>query len=135
MTYPYTVLFMDAEPGHLAYTWTAEPDSDFGWYGDPEYFEEIDEPITTTRQLWRLVSTDRVTFHPAHELCPTCHGDPELCQVAWHPAHPDYDVTPPDDRFSPVRTEGYDGCDCEGDGRHPLAGQMEVLSTTEGDTP
>lgn len=94
-----TVPFQDAKPGDEAHVFDYRPIGDeFGWVTDEGYFDDLDDPVTVTRQRWRLVSEDKVMFHPRTELCPDCDGDPDECGT------------------------------CDGDGRHPAAGSMELLT-------
>ena len=98
----------DAKPGDTTVIFQCLPDSEYGWVTDPEWFDDIDEPVTIIRQHWRLTEEGKVTFHPRTELCLTCNGEGE---VQWdHQAGPQIET-----------------CSmCKGDGVHPLAGQMEV---------
>lgn len=92
------VPFSKARPGEESFTFT-DPTGEYAWVTDPEWFDDIDEPVTVTRQQWQLICEDRVTFHPKTELCPTCGG------------------------------EGTVACPtCDGAETHPLAGKIEVLS-------
>lgn len=100
------VNFMNARAGDEAFVWKCKPGDEYGWVTDPEWWDDIDEPVETVRQQWQLICEDKVIFHPKHELCPKCHGDGAV------PSPAGIDVE----------------CDkCKGDGGHPLAGQMEVL--------
>lgn len=102
-----TTNFMDAKVGEHAWVYKCPPGDEFGWVTDPEYWDDLDEPVVVKRQRWCLVAEDEVRFHPSHELCPSCGGDGAS--------------------RSPV---GIDiECEfCRGDGGHPLAGQMEELA-------
>lgn len=99
------VPFDKAQPGEEAWVYKCPPLHDYGWVTDPEWFDDMDEPTTVKRQLWRLVSEDEVTFHHSTELCPECHGDGAI------PSPAGVDV---------------ECAKCKGDGGHPLAGEMEV---------
>lgn len=104
------VPFSEATVGEETYTYRPDPSGEYGWLTDPEWWGDLDDPETVTRQRWRLVSEDTVVFHPLTELCPRCHGEGQ-------------------ERY-PVGS-GYADHDCTlcgGSGGHPLAGQMEVLS-------
>jgi len=103
--------FSEAKPGDMSFVYVVPPEmrDDVGWVTDPEWFEDLDDPATVTRQVWQLLGERTVIFHPSHELCPVCHGEGEI-------EHADT-MTNSDCLF------------CDGDGRHPLAGQEEVKST------
>jgi len=96
------VPFFEAVPGQSSYVYDARPVGDeYGWVTDPDYFCDLDDPVTIKRQVWMLVSEDQVIFHPSTELCRDCQGE---------------------------GTVGHDDCHrCGGDGRDPLAGEMEAL--------
>ena len=67
----------------------------------PDWFWDLDEPVEAIRTIYRYSHFEKVAFHPIHELCETCDGE---------------------------ETVGTDTCPtCKGDGRHPFAGEMEVL--------
>lgn len=100
------VNFMDARPGEYACVWDW-PFGEFGWVASTEMFDDIDEPVTVTRKLWQLIAEERVTFHPRIELCPECHGDETV------PSPAGIDIECPTCTDDP--------------GRHPYAGQQEVL--------
>ena len=71
-----TVPWLDAKPGEDAYTYeVSHLTDDYGWVTETNFFDEIDEPVTTIRKRWHLVSEDVVTFHPSTELCPKCNGE------------------------------------------------------------
>lgn len=112
--------FIEAELGDESYTYKSDPSGEYGWVTDPEWFDDIDDPTTVTRQRWRLVGQDEVTFHPRTEPCPRCNGDGVLpC-----PLDTDGDG---DCAFCSKPYNEHTCPDCGDDGRHPLAGRMEVL--------
>ena len=116
-----TVDFIKAEPGDEAYTYLPDPGGEYGWVTEPVEFDDLDDPVTVKRQRWRLVDEDTVIFRPRTELCPQCHGE----EVIPCPADTDGDgdcafcSKPGNEHICPT---------CKGDGRHPFAGEMEVLS-------
>jgi hypothetical protein len=112
-----TANFDEAEIGGDAWVYCT-PDDEDGWVVSPEWFDDIDEPETIKRQRWVLVEEQTVIFHPQHELCPDCNGEGEITlpPVSW---------TGEDVDGHPV-TCGT----CDGDGGHPLAGQMEIVSSS-----
>lgn len=110
------VPFIDAQPGDHAYTYRPDPSGEFGWVTDAEWFDDIDGPVTVTRQCWLLERTETVVFHPRHELCPTCRGDEEVVLPPVRPTGEDFDGHPvqcPTCKSNP--------------GLHPLAGEMEIV--------
>lgn len=107
------VPFTDAKPGDTALVYRCTPGDEYGWVTDKEWFDDIDDPVTTVRQVWRLVSEETVTFHPSTELCPMCHGEEEITvkRVIGRKI---------EENVAPCPT-------CKNDpGRHPHAGQMTV---------
>ncbi len=97
------VPFDSARAGEESIVFTCALGDEYGWVTDPEWFDDIDEPVTVKRQQWQLICEHEVTFHPRHELCPRCGGE------GTHPL-----------------SDAISCATCHGDGRHPLAGQMEV---------
>lgn len=93
-----TVNFNEAHAGQQAFVFRCPPGDEHGWVTDPEWWNDIDDPVRTKRQRWMLLSEDDVVFHPRHELCPACGGDDTRCDF------------------------------CDSTGTHPLAGQMEILN-------
>lgn len=100
------VPFEDARPGDEAHIFICPPNDEFAFVASDDWFDDIDDPTTVKRQVWKLVSEETVVFHHSTELCATCHGDGSFPS----PAGVDVDCQT-----------------CGGDGGHPLAGQMEVL--------
>lgn len=90
---------------------------EYGWTTDTAAeFECIDDPVEVVRQRWLLVRAETVVFHPRTELCETCAGEGVITVPI-----PDPMGLGADD------IDEIDCPGCEGDGQHPLAGQMEVL--------
>lgn len=112
-----TIDFDKARAGESAFVYVCPPGDEHGWVTDPEWWNDIDEPVTVVRQQWQLVHEDKVTFHDRTELCPECNGDGAA------PNAQDIDDIDVATEYALVAT---DCSRCGGDGRHPLAGQMEV---------
>lgn len=83
-----TTNFSKAQIGQLSHVYVCPPDYEFSFVTDPEYFEDVDDPLTIKRQTWRLVREEAVTFHPRTELCPTCAGEGEECPTCEDGLHP-----------------------------------------------
>ena len=102
------VPFVEAAIGDEAHTYRPDPFGEYGWVTDTDHFFDGDG-ATATRQRWRLVDEDTVIFRPRTELCDRCGGEGVIpCSSK-----------PGNEHTCPT---------CKGDGRHPFAGEMEVLS-------
>ena len=89
------------ELGDVEEFWICPPGWEYGWVTEREYFDDLDDPLTTVRQFWRLERRQEVIIHPRGELCNECGGDPEE----------------------------FGGCGtCDDSGVHPCEGQVEVIS-------
>ncbi len=89
------------------YTGDAVTNMDLGAVNELEHFDDLDDPITLERREWVIVTVSTVIMHPRTELCPVCHVEGE-----WDP--------------QPSLT--IHCAACKGDGTHPLAGQVEIVT-------
>ena len=110
-----TVDFPKAKTGEAAHVYVCPPEWEFSFVTEPDYFTNSDETETIKRQTWQLLEEHTVVFHSSTELCPECHGEGVIQVPISQDDDGNWDVEETECEF------------CAGDGRHPRAGETEVV--------